>query len=375
MVAENASAEKKSPKIISVINYKGGVGKTTLTANVGACLAQHFDKKVLLIDADPQCSLTAYFFTLPNIKAGFGGNNIKSFFEPHLDGKNPPPLSLLVQEPGIRYGRHKRPLYRPRNVSNLRVVPSHLELIDLDIKLSQLAVDSIRHLMGDDKTLKAKEAWEKTFGLLRKELSMEDFGDYDFIFIDCPPNLNIVTQNALFASHAFLMPTKLDALSTLGVEYLHGAVDKCVKNFDNATGAEGDKLIGELHCLGIVPTMTHATANPKDPDAQRARDNEKDALSELFSQFLNKHYADNRKIPVLGSRKRHTGSEAKMEEIGHAFRHSTNHATAVRRQCPLVVMPDANIDFKNKETGPTIVDEIKKFTQLLLEEIELMDDA
>src|SRR5579863_9761023 len=115
-------------KIISVINYKGGVGKTSLTANLGAELAWR-RKRVLLIDLDAQASLTFSFITPDEWERDYEAEGtIKAWFD-SFEGGSPMPLSDLVQTPS-------RIAQRLVGKGTLDIIYSHLGLINVDLELA-----------------------------------------------------------------------------------------------------------------------------------------------------------------------------------------------------------------------------------------------
>ncbi len=160
-------------KIIAVANQKGGVGKTTSTINLAFSLANR-GKNVLAIDADPQASLTFYF-----------GQD-----ERELEENKRTLFYSLVEE---------RPL------SEL-LIEGNPALIASSIMLSKADRDLMMRMRYTDTLLREK----------LRELS----DAYDFILIDCPPTLTLLTSNALAAAHAVLIPVKTDLLSILGIPLL-----------------------------------------------------------------------------------------------------------------------------------------------------------
>ena len=160
-------------KIISVTMHKGGVGKTTSTVNIGAALAK-LGKKTLLIDIDPQanCSLT------------FGFRN--------------PEKDIY----GAIINKYNLPIYNIRN--NLDIVPASLDLSGAEVELITE--------VGREVILKRR------LSLLSK--------NYDYILIDCPPSLGLLTLNALVASNSILIPLQSQFLALHGMSRLIDIVDK-----------------------------------------------------------------------------------------------------------------------------------------------------
>ena len=160
-------------KIITLANYKGGVSKTTSTASIGACLAMK-GKKVLLIDLDGQANLTLYF--VPN------EDDIEQCIFDSLVSGHPLPI-MKIRE-------------------NLDLVPSSLEMASAEIALTNLL---------------AREQ------LLTKLL--EPIRDnYDYILIDCPPSLGIVTTNAFLAADEIIVAMRPEILPLKGMRMIEGFV-------------------------------------------------------------------------------------------------------------------------------------------------------
>ena len=231
-------------QIISVINYKGGVGKTTVTANLAGELAFR-GKRVLLLDMDAQASLTFSFVTpdywTENLK---DSKTIKAWFDCIInDGvKTVPSLSDLIESPSKINGFLLNN-GRPGGVIDL--ISSHLGLINVDLELATL--------LGGVNMTQSKRNYIKVHGKLRTEIQSVATNEYDIVLIDCPPNFNIVTKNALIASDKILIPAKPDYLSTLGIDYLYRNVQTLVKDFNEYATEDADKVAPEF--LGIVFTM------------------------------------------------------------------------------------------------------------------------
>lgn len=162
-----------SAKIITLANYKGGVSKTTSTASIGACLAMK-GKKVLLIDLDGQANLTLYY--VPN------ENDIDLCVFDSLVSGEPLPI---------------------RNIrENLDLVPSSLEMASAEIALTNLL------------------AREQLLTNLLEPIKE----NYDYILIDCPPSLGIVTTNAFLAADEIIVPMTPELLPLKGMRMLDSFV-------------------------------------------------------------------------------------------------------------------------------------------------------
>jgi len=173
-------------KIISVVNHKGGVGKTTTTINLGRALAI-LKKKVLVIDMDSQ----------GNLSQGLGMD------EPDSQVVN----ALLKNE--------KLPVFEI--AENLYLSPSDLELVEAEPELLQL--------IGG-------------FNRLKKVLrTVQD--EYDFILIDCPPSLNILTSNAMVASHSCLICLQPEIAAIKGLDKILNRVEQVQEDINGMFNVEG----------------------------------------------------------------------------------------------------------------------------------------
>lgn len=225
-------------QIISVINYKGGVGKTTVTANLAGELAYR-GKKVLLLDMDAQSSLTFSFVTPDYWDSHLKeSKTIKNWFDCISQGNKTMPLTDLVIKP-----KRVNDFLESKNTGgSIHIISSHLGLINVDLELATL--------LGGANMTQTKRNYIKVHGKLRSEVQ-SIAGDYDIVLIDCPPNFNIVTKNALIASDKILVPAKPDYLSTLGIDYLHGSVKTLVDEYNEY--AETESVAPEF--IGVVFTM------------------------------------------------------------------------------------------------------------------------
>jgi len=237
-------------QIISVINYKGGVGKTTVTANLAGELAFR-GKKVLLLDMDAQASLTFSFVTPDYWNNHLEENKtIKKWFDCISQGVETVPLSDLV----VRPSKINDFLSQTNNGGVVDIISSHLGLINVDLELATL-------LSGANMT-QTKRNYIKVHGKLRSEIQdVVATNEYDIVLIDCPPNFNIVTKNALIASDKILIPAKPDYLSTLGIDYLHRSVQTLVEEFNEYASIDSDTNKVAPEFLGVVFTMIQIYAD------------------------------------------------------------------------------------------------------------------
>lgn len=229
-------------KTVAVINYKGGVGKTSLTANLGAELAWR-DRRVLLIDLDAQASLTFSFIT-PDVwqKSFEESGTIKAWFDSFEDG-SPLELASLAQHP-VRVSQ------RLGGRGKLDVIYSHLGLINVDLELAT-------KLSGAN-LAQAKRNFIGVHRRLADEMDRMRVADkYDVVLIDCPPNFNVVTKTAIIASDYILVPTRPDELSTLGIDYLMRSIRNLISDYneyaDVSSGIAAERI--EPAIVGVVFTM------------------------------------------------------------------------------------------------------------------------
>ncbi len=177
-------------RIIAIANQKGGVGKTTTTINLGASFAVA-DMKVLVIDSDPQGNTTSGF--------GLRGSFRKSLYH-----------ALILSEPLDR-------LFLNTELPNLKLVPSEKILAAAEVELVDM------------------EAREYRLKKLLAEVSEQ----FDFVLIDCPPSLGLLTLNALAAAHSVLIPIQCEYFALEGVTELWDTLVKIRRNLNPSLTIEG----------------------------------------------------------------------------------------------------------------------------------------
>lgn len=227
--------------VVSVINYKGGVGKTSITSNLGAELAWR-GFNVLLLDMDPQASLTFSF-----VKPEYWQKNlekdktIRDWYSSMSSGSTLP-LANLIHTPEVvaSYLGGK---------GKLDLIPSHLGLINVDLELATE--------LGGASLKQAKQRYVKVHRRLAEGLGQLGTSDYDIVLIDCPPNFNIVTKNALVASQHILVPAKPDYLSTLGIDYLRRSISSLIQDYNEYASIQEGAVTDQISptILGVVFTM------------------------------------------------------------------------------------------------------------------------
>jgi chromosome partitioning protein len=184
--------------VIALANQKGGVGKTTATINLAYALTQQPSQRVLIVDVDPQASLTLYC------------------------GQDP--RRLEAQEKTIYWGLRRNGV----DLASL-IIPGTADLLPASIQLAKAEQEFFQE-------------WDSVSILKEKFQPLRD--RYDVILIDCPPTLTLLTVNALVAADGVIVPVKTDYLSIMGIPLLLETVEN-VRRRQNPY----------LEVLGVLPTM------------------------------------------------------------------------------------------------------------------------
>jgi chromosome partitioning protein len=179
-------------KVISIVNQKGGVGKTTTAVNLAACLGV-MEKKVLLIDMDPQGNATS----MSSVK----GENFNTIYD-------------MMADPSIN-------AVYPTGLPFLKIIPCNSELTGAEVELLQM----------DEREFVLRQTIEK----LRNK--------FDFIIIDSPPSLNILTVNNMVASDGVIIPIQCEYFALEGLSRIIETI-RTIKNLNS-----------DLEIYGIVLTM------------------------------------------------------------------------------------------------------------------------
>jgi len=214
-------------KIVSFINYKGGVGKSTTAYHIGCALALDHGMKILLVDVDPQTNLT-FLCATPERWEDFKNSHgtLASLYQSYLSGQSYNIKNIIWESPIEKAGR--------KVVEGLDLIPSDVELLGIDLDLQLKTASS-----NDLSTVARHYVKQRT--ILRGALqAIKD--DYDYILIDCPPNLYLVTQNALATSDCYIVTALPDHLSTIGLSILQRRVEKLNMDISHAAGIIGENI-------------------------------------------------------------------------------------------------------------------------------------
>jgi chromosome partitioning protein len=177
-------------KVVVIANQKGGVGKTTTAINLAACIAVA-ERKVLLIDTDPQSNATS--------GVGIAPSEGKTIYQVLIGGLD---AAAAVIESQMPY---------------LSVLPSHINLVGAEIEMVEL------------------EHRERRMANALQSIKQ----DYDFIIVDCPPSLGLLTLNALTAADSVLIPVQCEYFALEGLGQLFNTINMVKKNLNPNLDIEG----------------------------------------------------------------------------------------------------------------------------------------
>lgn len=230
-------------KRISIINFKGGVGKTTLAFNLAAGLTRYHDSRVLLVDVDHQSSLSIICLGADDWDKCTQNNcTTDEIFRPFIvQGMGMPEDELIYRKPIFNQRQYLEKYY-----GRLDIVPASLQLDDTEIELT-----ASHH--GNA----IQSEWDKRTLLCRWLEETDIDKDYDYILFDCAPATKIVSQNAIAASHGYIIPVVPEAVMERGTPHLHQMVKSGIDKRLNALstmGAERKMYVSETALVGIVIT-------------------------------------------------------------------------------------------------------------------------
>lgn len=214
-------------KAISFINYKGGVGKSTTCYHIGCALALDHGMRVLLVDIDPQTNMT-FLCVIPERWEEFreAQGTLESLYRAYLQDA-PFDIRKIIWEEPIEMAGTKA-------VTGLDLIPSDVELLGIDLDLQFKTASSNDLATVANHYVRQRSILHDALTGVRDE--------YDYILIDCPPNIYLVTQNALAASDYYIVTTIPDHLSTIGLAILEERVRKLNRDLKHASGIVGGEI-------------------------------------------------------------------------------------------------------------------------------------
>ena len=208
-------------RVISVINLKGGVGKTTTTVGLAQILSVEFNKKILVVDLDAQTNATTMLIGEEKwMEVNKQKQTIAQLF---YEGVYPRSEKIFDINRAILKG--------VSNIDEVKLVdmlPSSLDLIDIQEEV-------IKAPRGIFSVIRPVDLLDKSLRKIKQK--------YDYILIDCQPNLGVITRNGLKVSDVYIIPTVPDVLSTYGIPQIISRVNKFSKELEK-----------EIKPLGIVIT-------------------------------------------------------------------------------------------------------------------------
>lgn len=217
--------------IVSTVNMKGGVGKTTLTVNLATCLAKNFQKKVLVLDLDSQISATLSLLAPQE----FGKLRKKRKTLAYLIDNivQPNPYAKLSIDDIITDSIC--------GLKNLSLLPGDIELYDEYLVSEMLHQQCVESGSTDN----FDQVWNNFERVLVDKIVRPIAQNYDFIIMDCAPGYNLLTKSAIASSDFYLLPARPEPLSLVGIQLL----ERRVKNLKKVH-AQVNPL--NLDLLGIV---------------------------------------------------------------------------------------------------------------------------
>jgi chromosome partitioning protein len=239
-------------KILSTINLKGGVGKTSITLALAEFLAAEHDKNVLVIDLDPQTNATvALMEEAAWLDKNEKGETLLQLFKDKLENTS-------------KFDINKAIINKVSNlnggIDNLSLLPSSLGLIDIQDNLAQIPAGQFYVTSPVD---------------ILKEAISGTISQYDFVLIDCPPNLGIITLNGIKISDYYIIPTIPDILSTYGIPQIITRIENFKKVSKSA-----------IEPLGIIISMYRQTKLHSSIIGNLRHDAQKGDLPRVFNTMI-----------------------------------------------------------------------------------------
>lgn len=227
-------------KRVSVINFKGGVGKTTLSFQLAAGLARFYGSRVLLVDVDHQSSLSIVCLSATHWTAAVkAGKTVNEIFRGFTGVVGPFPGASIIEHNAIKQSTSHH--YR-----SLDILPASLELDDIEIDLTASHQGNAIHSEWNKRTLICR--WLEEAGIDQL---------YDYIIFDCPPATKIVSQNAIAASHGYIIPVVPESVMERGAPHLVGmirdGIDSRLKTYAGI-GAPRTMHVPDTKLVGLAVT-------------------------------------------------------------------------------------------------------------------------
>jgi chromosome partitioning protein len=225
--------------IISTVNMKGGVGKTTLTVNLATCLAQKHKKRVLVLDLDSQISATLSLLSPHDFaRLRKKKHTLSYLLENAID---PNPWSKLNIDDII--------VPQICGIHGLELLPGDIELYD------EYQVSEMLHQQAIAKNEQEfQKVWDDFERVLIRQILEPVIDYYDFIILDCAPGYNLLTRSGLAASDFYLLPARPEPLSLVGIQLLERRIAK-LKESHKDTHPVNVQLLGIVFILSAGGLM------------------------------------------------------------------------------------------------------------------------
>lgn len=213
-----------SAKVVAFINFKGGVGKTSNVVNIGACIAKYHRKKVLIVDIDAQCNATFWLLRRKHLSEILEDPSRTAYqvFEDHFNG-----TSLFDFEKSVICGVPLTDDGYPQ-ISMLDILPASISLLGAEERMTEMHGTPYFTALSDKLKPFSKE--------------------YDYILIDCPPNIYGISKNALYFADYYVIPYLPDFLSLSGFRLF----SNLVKRFQEQVGTYKNKRLSPRICAVII---------------------------------------------------------------------------------------------------------------------------
>ncbi|WP_309572519.1 ParA family protein [Deinococcus sp.] len=227
------------PEVLSFINLKGGVAKTTTAVQLADTRAFMKQKRVLVIDLDPQTNATLALIGEERWeRADEAGQTLAHLFLDQVNGTHEFDVTRAIVKGASNLNRVPEDvidqLPEDSRYGRVDVLPSSIRLIDVQDRMQDIAARSFYAV--------------NPMEVVRRFIA-PSFGAYDYVLLDCPPNLGFITQNGLEVSDHYVIPTIPDRLSTYGIPQIAGRIASIRAARDL-----------KIRCLGVVITKYQSSS-------------------------------------------------------------------------------------------------------------------
>ncbi|MBV8816218.1 MAG: ParA family protein [Verrucomicrobia bacterium] len=220
-----------STKVLAFINFKGGVGKTACAVNIAATLAKLHEKKVLVVDLDPQSNSSLWLMRPDQWREHVAKGRRSTFeiFDDAIQGKERFNFAESVVKGVVTWTGFVE-------VPQLHLLPASVELLKVEDRIHELRAPTVYRIL--ERALK------------------DHLGAYDYVFFDCPPNLYSTTKNAIFLSDSCIVPYIPDYLSLSGFQVLAEYIAELRGKYTDSAGDRRHPNVG-----GVIVSHYRQTGN------------------------------------------------------------------------------------------------------------------